>query len=373
MCCTCTDRSNDVQAQTPKGTPCQTPQHTPRGGTPRAVAPRSIGVDGTSPRLDRGTDAGCTVDGTVDGTAGDTPDVTCGARRKEGPPDVPLKSWAAAKTYVKNTFVELRLTPREGSGSPDQSRPRTMSEFSGLRQLEEEDRQPSDDVWCPLPAQVTQSRVASRAKVPLDSERAVAEEIPTFQAVYDESGNVYYVPCWMSAPDEPKDVAEDEEAACAPPPPAPGAYTPQWEYGPCWPFNWAPTTLALFALPAELAQTDLVEVLDKFGFSGFYDFVFMPSDSRGINEGRAFVNLTRHEYGLSLAARLHGFKSWGVGSDRVPCEVRWSLPLQGLAEHVEHARDHPANRADAQDARRPLLFGKGWQVPFPSPGCPRSW
>lgn len=260
----------------------------------------------------------------------------------------------AERTYVKNTFVELKATPREGGGpAPERNRRnRALSDFSGLKQLEGEEgeRRPSDDASLALPA----SSLAARA--------FADEAAPRHPAASWDSSQVYYVPMWVPAPDAAG--APDED--CAPPPAPPGSYAPQWAYGPCWPFSRAPTTLVLFGLPPELAQTDIVEVLDKKGYSGFYDFVFLPSDPKtGMHEGRALVNLTRHEHGLSLAARLHGFKSWGVSEDRTPCEVRWSLPLQGLAEHVEHARGHAANGAAAPSAGRPLLFSGGWQQPFP--------
>jgi len=119
-------------------------------------------------------------------------------------------------------------------------------------------------------------------------------------------------------------------------------------------------------LPAELTQEDLLEVLDKRGFSGFYDFVFVPTDAQtGCGLGYAIVNLTRHTYGLSLAAQLHGFNSWGISDSEEPCEVEWSATFQGLCESIGHFLEHVVDSTDMFDEGMPLVFSDGFQVPFP--------
>merc|ERR1719253_463762 len=98
-----------------------------------------------------------------------------------------------------------------------------------------------------------------------------------------------------------------EDELGAPARPAAGAYSPKWIYGARWPFCAAPTTLVLSNLPDSILQEDLIEILDKEGFSSFYDFVYLPVDAdSGRNMGYAIVNLTRHQYGLSLAAIMQG-------------------------------------------------------------------
>jgi len=152
----------------------------------------------------------------------------------------------------------------------------------------------------------------------------------------------------------------EAELACAPPPPAEGSHVPEWSSGPCWPFNRPPTTLTLNNLPGELTPDCLLEVLDKLGFSGFYDFVFLSTKER-----QAIVNLIRHEYGLALAATMHQFKNWGNGIDNDACEVSWSLPLQGFSSLVAYFHEHPLNASSTPQHLRPLVFSKGWPVPFP--------
>mmetsp|Transcript_66136 Transcript_66136/g.123404 ORF Transcript_66136/g.123404 Transcript_66136/m.123404 type:complete len:376 (-) Transcript_66136:157-1284(-) len=199
------------------------------------------------------------------------------------------------------------------------------------------------------------------------------------QMVYDNYGNpivcaVYAVPMVAEAGDE--SATEQQPPRPHPrkakqPPPIPqheGAYRPRWVYGCSWPFNTAPTTLIAESLPVELTQSRLLEVLDDWGFCGYYDFVFLPVNLRtGRSQQHAIINVTRHSVGLALADRLHGFCEWGTGDGHKRCQVTWSLPTQGLAELVENHRNHPAMHEAVEGSLRPVLFSDGWQVPFPPP------
>jgi len=151
----------------------------------------------------------------------------------------------------------------------------------------------------------------------------------------------------------------------APERPPQGSHAPMWVYGAKWPYSVAPTTLMLSNLPDDLLQEDLVEVLDKEGFSGFYDFLYLPSDPDfGRNLGYAIVNLTRHEYGLALSASMHGRTSW-CGSVTPECQVTWSSTLQGISQLIEYYRNHPACHDNVPVEMRPTFFSGGWPRPFP--------
>eukprot|EP00927_Polykrikos_kofoidii_P050772 TRINITY_DN44646_c0_g1_i1.p1 TRINITY_DN44646_c0_g1~~TRINITY_DN44646_c0_g1_i1.p1 ORF type:complete len:379 (+),score=48.55 TRINITY_DN44646_c0_g1_i1:79-1215(+) len=157
------------------------------------------------------------------------------------------------------------------------------------------------------------------------------------------------------------------EVACAPPSPAAGSYLPIWKDDQLVGSGGPPSTLDVGNLPTTMWQEDFVEILDREGFSGFYDFVYMPFDiSAGKSFGKAVVNLTRHEYGLALAARLHGRSQWGgFGISTAPCEVNWSGDVQGFTDLVGRYRDGPENMDEVPTEHRPLVFSQGWPEPFP--------
>lgn len=177
---------------------------------------------------------------------------------------------------------------------------------------------------------------------------------------------------WQMRPEECWAMqAATVQAAEPAPPKGKAIFRPKWFYGSTWPFNTAPTTLLLGNLPPELTQLDLLSVMDRLGFSGFYDFVFLPTDrNTGMNQGPAIVNLTRHAYAVTLATHMHEFRDWGVGDDKSQCSVKWSLPMQGLIEHVEEYRNHPAMHDSVPSSCRPMLFVNGWQAVFPEPTAP---
>eukprot|EP00928_Gymnodinium_smaydae_P055872 TRINITY_DN39342_c0_g1_i1.p1 TRINITY_DN39342_c0_g1~~TRINITY_DN39342_c0_g1_i1.p1 ORF type:complete len:369 (-),score=72.30 TRINITY_DN39342_c0_g1_i1:190-1296(-) len=226
-------------------------------------------------------------------------------------------------------------------------------------------------MWCLM----RQRDAETSMVVPLVDEESLA--------VAQEAGEAHYLWCWAQ-PDgaggtivtpctdreQPSLEVPAAELACAPPAPMPDDFEPTWISGPCWPFNIAPTTLVLSGLPQHLTQDGLLEILDRYSLSGFYDFVYLAADpSTELNCGEAVINFTRHEYGLYAAAQLHGRTRWGTDDDEdklSPCQVRWSLPLQGLEDLVREYRNHPWNSEDTPDDLRPQLFKDGWPTSFPA-------
>jgi len=193
----------------------------------------------------------------------------------------------------------------------------------------------------------------------------------------DGQGGMMVVPCTGKGAEICGEgtQASRAECACAPEPPAADTCIgmTQRSEGPYYPFNTRPTTLSISGLPKELTHEELLEVLDREEFSGFYDFVFLPEATETSQGERcALVNLTRHEYALALAARLQGKTSWGVGDRTRSCEVAWSQPIQGLEELIQVYRDAPENHANVEEHLRPQLFSKGWPVPMPPPTAPIS-
>jgi hypothetical protein len=74
------------------------------------------------------------------------------------------------------------------------------------------------------------------------------------------------------------------------------------------------TTLMVCPLPYEVCSEELLEAVNKLGFSGAYDFVYMPSrstrkgaKSRKGNVGYAFVNFGTAELATQFAAAFEGY------------------------------------------------------------------
>lgn len=153
----------------------------------------------------------------------------------------------------------------------------------------------------------------------------------------------------------------------APAKPEAGSYAPTWIYGANWPFCVAPTTLMLSNLPEDLLQEDLIEILDKEDFSGFYDFLYLVADpDSGRSLGCAIVNLTRHEYGLALSAMMHGRASW-CGTKSEACKVSWALPMQGLSQLIDYYQELGCKDSPMPEETRPTFFSGGFPSPFPQP------
>lgn len=78
------------------------------------------------------------------------------------------------------------------------------------------------------------------------------------------------------------------------------------------------TTLMLCALPYELSSEELLQTINELGFSGAYDFVYMPcrstrhgAKSRKGNVGYAFVNFGTAERAKEFSAAFQGFSFEG--------------------------------------------------------------
>merc|ERR1711959_641373 len=61
-----------------------------------------------------------------------------------------------------------------------------------------------------------------------------------------------------------------------------------------------------------------------------------------------------------------GFDGWAIQSSKV-CEVSWSHPQQGLAQHIERYRNSPVMHESMPIEYKPRLFQNGREVPFPRP------
>eukprot|EP00913_Durusdinium_trenchii_P020211 g18990.t1 len=124
-------------------------------------------------------------------------------------------------------------------------------------------------------------------------------------------------------------------------------------------------------LPNNYTRDMLLTLLEQKGFSGRFDFIYLPMDfCRDANLGYAFVNLCDNAALTQLWRRFDGFCDWSLPSSKV-CEVKMSGPHQGFKAHVERYRmpgpNSPVMHRSVPDEYKPVIFKDGVRVPFPRP------
>jgi len=127
------------------------------------------------------------------------------------------------------------------------------------------------------------------------------------------------------------------------------------------------TTVMMRNLPNNYTRSMLLDMLDSEGFSGLYDFVYLPIDfGRKANLGYAFVNLVSAEHVDAFWHAFDGFVRWVLPTAKV-CEVSWSGPHQGLKAHIDRYKNSPVMHDSVPDDYKPVLFSDGVRKPFPKP------
>uniref|UniRef100_A0A7S2LV30 Mei2-like C-terminal RNA recognition motif domain-containing protein n=1 Tax=Zooxanthella nutricula TaxID=1333877 RepID=A0A7S2LV30_9DINO len=125
------------------------------------------------------------------------------------------------------------------------------------------------------------------------------------------------------------------------------------------------TTVMLKNLPVGLSREMLTEVLDKTGFAGSYDFVYVPVSFRTkASMCYAFVNMATPDSARACFGVLNGFTKWPLPTDKV-CEITWSDKLQGLMQHIERYRNSPLMHPNVPDDFKPAVFQDGRRMHFP--------
>jgi len=125
------------------------------------------------------------------------------------------------------------------------------------------------------------------------------------------------------------------------------------------------TTVMLRNMPNNYTRDMLLSLMDKRGFAGRYDFVYLPFDfRRAANLGYAFVNMVDPQAADALWRSLDGFSSWQLTSHKV-CRVTWSGPLQGREAHIDRYRNSPVMHSSVPDVYKPVVFENGVRQAFP--------
>jgi len=126
------------------------------------------------------------------------------------------------------------------------------------------------------------------------------------------------------------------------------------------------TSVMLRNLPLDMTRVMFVQLLDREGFAGKYDLIYLPRDFKtSANLGYAFVNMQEHGEALKLQKHFTGFSRWCFPSFK-RCEAAWSRQ-QGLAAYIDWYRNNPVMHESVPEEFKPGLFEQGVQIAFPSP------
>jgi hypothetical protein len=127
------------------------------------------------------------------------------------------------------------------------------------------------------------------------------------------------------------------------------------------------TTVMLKNIPNNLTRDKLVDLVDRQGFKGCYDFLYLPVDfERQANLGYAFLNMISNHWANRFWMHFDGFSDWVLKSEKIG-NVAWSKPLQGLQNHIDRYRNSPVMHKDVPEEAKPILLHLGEPVPFPEP------
>jgi len=128
------------------------------------------------------------------------------------------------------------------------------------------------------------------------------------------------------------------------------------------------TTVVIRNLPRTYSREMVCEFMDEEGFSGRYDFVYLPTDFRTwLAFGYAFVNMVTPEDATDIMRCLDGFDEWKHDGEGKSCNVVWSDPYQGLQANIERYRNSPVMNESVNEKYKPMLYQDGKPIPFPVP------
>lgn len=127
------------------------------------------------------------------------------------------------------------------------------------------------------------------------------------------------------------------------------------------------TTIVLRRLPKNYTRDMVIQLLDRAGFWGKYDLVYLPIDfATETSMSYAFVNFVDPDQVAKFWCAFEGFSDWQVSWNKT-CRVTWSEPHQGRDALIERYRDSPVMHQSVPDRFRPQLFENGVAQNFPAP------
>lgn len=129
----------------------------------------------------------------------------------------------------------------------------------------------------------------------------------------------------------------------------------------------ATTTVMLRNLPCGFTRKSLTWILNKKGFEGLYDFVYIPMDFKSrLSLGYGFVNLTDEKNVQHFIEVFDGYSEWSRYQSSKVCRATLSK-TQGLVANIERYRNSPVMSDEVPELFKPAVFVGKQQVPFPEP------
>jgi len=127
------------------------------------------------------------------------------------------------------------------------------------------------------------------------------------------------------------------------------------------------TTVMIRGLPVGFMREILEGLFDREGFTGCYDFVYVPIDiASGSSFYYAFVNLVSPTEARRFFRHFTGFNRWPVSCDK-EAAVEWSENMQGLSDLIGRYRNSPLMHDNVPDALKPAIYQGGRRAIFPAP------
>eukprot|EP00928_Gymnodinium_smaydae_P096560 TRINITY_DN8559_c0_g1_i1.p1 TRINITY_DN8559_c0_g1~~TRINITY_DN8559_c0_g1_i1.p1 ORF type:complete len:431 (+),score=54.56 TRINITY_DN8559_c0_g1_i1:86-1294(+) len=127
------------------------------------------------------------------------------------------------------------------------------------------------------------------------------------------------------------------------------------------------TTVVLQNLPNSYSRDIVMEMLDKEGFAGLYDWVYLPMDYETMAcFGYAFLNFRDPSTVPKCWEVFSGYSRW-IFPSRKTCTVSWCTAYQGLEALVAHYRNNPVMHPSVPEGFKPALIRDGVRVAMPPP------
>jgi hypothetical protein len=128
------------------------------------------------------------------------------------------------------------------------------------------------------------------------------------------------------------------------------------------------TTLYIEKVPADYTRVLFANTLDKEGFAGTYDFLFVGMDLRTrVCNGFALVNFRSNALALRALECFKSFDRWLTQSSQLAVPI-FSEYYQGMDELIERHRNSPIMHGSVPDIYKPVLFdANGKLEKFPQP------